>query len=83
MKASAGSNLMKKRGAYWFRRRVPGDLADRLGQEITKPLGTKSKREAERRARAYGAKLGTGFAALRAGLRDDIEDPRSVGTGVR
>ena len=77
MKAGSGSNVILKRGSYYFRRRVPLDLVDILGPgEVTKPLGTKVKREAVRLARAYGARLDVGYSMVRAGQVDSVDDHR-------
>ena len=73
MKAGSGCNIILKRGAYYFRRRVPLDLVESLGPgEVTKPLGTKVKREAVRLARAYGARLDVGYSMVRAGQVDSV-----------
>ena len=80
MKAGSGSNVSLKRGRYIFKRRIPLDLRDVLGTgEITRPLGTKVRREAERLARAYGvlgepAKAETALARAAALVRDLPED---------
>jgi integrase len=77
MKAGSGSNVILKRGSYYFRRRVPVDLVEILGPgEVTKPLGTKVKREAARLARAYGARLDVGYALVRAGQVDSVDGHR-------
>ena len=48
-----GGNLRLRGTVWWFRRRVPSSLTERLGfVEITRSLRTSCPREASRRARA-------------------------------
>ncbi|MBY0401416.1 site-specific integrase [Myxococcota bacterium] len=68
---------MTKRQSYWFRRRVPTDLVDKLGKEFTRPLNTKIRRRAEQLARVYGRELEAAFSAVRADLVNDVGDLRA------
>lgn len=71
------NHIVLKRGSYYFRKRVPSDLIETLGRgEITKPLGTKVRRVADRLARAYGSRLDVGFDMVRDGACDEVDDQR-------
>jgi len=71
-----GDHLKLRRGRWSFRLRVPADLNDQLGTEITRDLGTANRREAERLARQYATDVRGAFATLRAGVY--LDDPRSL-----
>jgi integrase len=60
-----GSNLRRRGGAYWFRRRVPDDLRARIGLvEINRSLRTSTRYEAQTRARHAWLATEELFAAM-------------------
>lgn len=78
MRATSGDNLLLKRGAFYFRRRVPNDLREVIGEsDLTAPLGTKNKRVAVRLSRAYAARLELAFEKLRSADVDELDDARA------
>ena len=57
-------------GVYWFRRRVPTDLVERVGRrEVTQSLGTRDPAEAKQRYATVLADYEAQWANLRAGAR--------------
>ena len=59
-----------KTGVYWLRKRVPRDIATRVGRNlVTKTLGTRDPEEAKARFVAALAELEAEWANLRRGER--------------
>ena len=61
------THLKRKGGRYYWRRRVPLDLKERIGKaELVRSLGTSDPREARELARLAGVEADAMFANLRA-----------------
>ncbi|MFK0299976.1 DUF6538 domain-containing protein [Brevundimonas sp. NPDC090276] len=79
MEAVPGCNHLYRRGAvYWFRRRVPKDVAQALGETQWRiSLGTKDFDEAKRRARLRSVSTDQQVAAVRARNAGRVSPPLS------
>lgn len=79
MEAVSGCNHLYRRGAvYWFRRRVPKDVAKALGETQWRiSLGTKDFDEAKRRARLRSVATDQQIAVVRARNAGKVSPPLS------
>ena len=79
MEAVPGCNHLYRRGAvYWFRRRVPKDVAKVLGETQWRiSLGTKDFDEAKRRARLRSVSTDQQIAVVRARNAGKVSPPLS------